>query len=45
MINFLLIVSMVFNDVMDLTIAPVTVEALESRTEGWIAGLQMAAIS
>ncbi len=30
---------------MDLDLSPDDVEALETRTEGWIAGLQMAAIS
>ncbi len=33
------------NDVMDLRLAPAEVEALEKRTEGWIAGLQLAALS
>ncbi len=32
-------------EVMGLTIEPAVVEALEARTEGWIAGLQMAALS
>jgi LuxR family maltose regulon positive regulatory protein len=31
--------------VMGLDVAPAEVEALEQRTEGWIAGLQMAALS
>ncbi|MGD8818776.1 MAG: LuxR C-terminal-related transcriptional regulator [Anaerolineae bacterium] len=33
------------NDAMGLDLAPEDVVALEARTEGWIAGLQMAAIS
>lgn len=33
------------NDVMDLDLSARDVDALEERTEGWIAGLQMAAIS
>ena len=33
------------NDVMGLNISPEDVTALEARTEGWIAGLQMAALS
>lgn len=33
------------NDVMSLVLSPEDVAALESRTEGWIAGLQMAALS
>jgi LuxR family transcriptional regulator, maltose regulon positive regulatory protein len=33
------------NSVMDLDLSDVEVAALEARTEGWIAGLQMAAIS
>ncbi|MEM7346912.1 MAG: tetratricopeptide repeat protein [Chloroflexota bacterium] len=33
------------NHVMDLTLLPEDVAALERRTEGWIAGLQLAAIS
>ncbi len=33
------------NDVMDLRLDAESVAALEERTEGWIAGLQMAAIS
>lgn len=33
------------NQVMDLNLAPENIAALESRTEGWIAGLQLAAIS
>jgi LuxR family maltose regulon positive regulatory protein len=33
------------NEVMHLGLAPQEVEALESRTEGWIAGLQLAALS
>ncbi|MFO7635551.1 MAG: hypothetical protein R6W76_23595, partial [Caldilinea sp.] len=33
------------NDVMALALAPDDIAALEERTEGWIAGLQMAALS
>ena len=33
------------NDVMGLELSPKDVSALEDRTEGWIAGLQMAALS
>ena len=33
------------NDVMGLTLTPADVAALEARTEGWIAGLQLAAQS
>lgn len=33
------------NQVMSLNLAPEDVEALETRTEGWIVGLQLAAIS
>ncbi|MCP4289032.1 MAG: hypothetical protein GY792_32195, partial [Gammaproteobacteria bacterium] len=33
------------NDVMGLYLSPEEVTALEARTEGWIAGLQMAALS
>lgn len=33
------------NDTMGLTLAPTDVERLESRTEGWIAALKLAAIS
>jgi len=33
------------NDVMGLDLAAADVEALEQRTEGWIAGLQLAALS
>ena len=33
------------NRVMDLTLLPEDIAALETRTEGWIAGLQMAALS
>jgi LuxR family maltose regulon positive regulatory protein len=33
------------NDVMGLELSPRDIEALEDRTEGWIAGLQMAALS
>ncbi|UCC65140.1 MAG: LuxR family transcriptional regulator, partial [Anaerolineae bacterium] len=33
------------NDAMGLALSPEDVAALEARTEGWIAGLQMAAIS
>ena len=34
-----------FNDVMGLAITPEQVAVLERRTEGWIAGLQLAALS
>ncbi len=34
-----------FNDVMGLHLAPAQVAALEARTEGWAAGLQLAALS
>jgi LuxR family maltose regulon positive regulatory protein len=33
------------NDVMGLDLSPADVAALEARTEGWIAGLQMAALA
>ncbi|MGY4643831.1 LuxR C-terminal-related transcriptional regulator [Cellulomonas sp. URHB0016] len=33
------------DDVMDLTLTPADVAALEGRTEGWIAALQLAALS
>jgi LuxR family maltose regulon positive regulatory protein len=33
------------NDIMDLGLPPENVAALDSQTEGWIAGLQMAALS
>jgi LuxR family maltose regulon positive regulatory protein len=33
------------NQVMGLQLAPAEIKALEARTEGWIAGLQMAALS
>jgi LuxR family maltose regulon positive regulatory protein len=33
------------NDAMELALSPQDVAALDSRTEGWVAGLQMAAIS
>jgi LuxR family maltose regulon positive regulatory protein len=33
------------NDVMDLQLDPALVAALEMRTEGWVAGLQLAALS
>ncbi len=33
------------NQVMDLNLSPDDIAALENRTEGWIAGLQLAAIS
>ncbi|HYD10873.1 MAG TPA: hypothetical protein VEA78_12300, partial [Acidimicrobiales bacterium] len=33
------------NDVMGLSLEPALVDALESRTEGWAAGLQLAALS
>jgi LuxR family maltose regulon positive regulatory protein len=38
-------VSQFLNEVMRLGLAPADVRALLSRTEGWIAGLQMAAVS
>jgi LuxR family maltose regulon positive regulatory protein len=34
-----------FNGMMGLKLAPETIAALEARTEGWIAGLQLAAVS
>ncbi|MEJ2734758.1 MAG: LuxR C-terminal-related transcriptional regulator [Anaerolineae bacterium] len=34
-----------FNDVIDLNLKPEQVEALHERTEGWIVGLQLAALS
>ncbi len=34
-----------FNDTIGLALTPVAVEALANRTEGWIAGLQLAALS
>lgn len=34
-----------FNQVMDLNLSTEDVAALETRTEGWIAGLQVAALS
>jgi LuxR family maltose regulon positive regulatory protein len=33
------------NDIMGLELSPEQIEALERRTEGWIAGLQLAALS
>ena len=33
------------NDLMDLNMSPSDIAALEKRTEGWIAGLQLAALS
>lgn len=33
------------NDIMRLDLPPIDIAALEERTEGWIAGLQMAALS
>lgn len=33
------------SEVMGLTLSPENIEALEARTEGWIAGLQLAALS
>ncbi len=33
------------NDIMRLDLGPIDIAALEERTEGWIAGLQMAALS
>ncbi len=33
------------NQTMNLSLTPQAIEALESRTEGWIAGLQLAALS
>ncbi|NMC80515.1 MAG: hypothetical protein GYA59_14230 [Chloroflexi bacterium] len=38
-------VALFFQQVMGLRLPPETVQALEERTEGWITGLQMAAIS
>ncbi len=38
-------VSIFLNSVMGLNLPPAEIHALESRTEGWIAGLQMAALS
>jgi len=38
-------VAIFLNTVMGLSLAPVEVGALESRTEGWIVGLQLAALS
>jgi len=37
--------AMLFNDVMDLHLQPQQVAALNLRTEGWIVGLQLAALS
>jgi LuxR family maltose regulon positive regulatory protein len=37
--------SIFLNQVMDLSLSPEHVKALEVRTEGWIAGLQLAALS
>ncbi|HEX9028407.1 MAG TPA: LuxR C-terminal-related transcriptional regulator [Anaerolineales bacterium] len=37
--------SLFLNQVMGLEISPENIAALEARTEGWIAGLQMAALS
>ncbi|MCB9109305.1 MAG: hypothetical protein H6633_34460 [Anaerolineales bacterium] len=34
-----------FNQVMGLSLSPRDIAALEARTEGWIAGLQLAALS
>jgi ATP/maltotriose-dependent transcriptional regulator MalT len=34
-----------FNETMNLSLAPEQIAALETRTEGWIAGLQLAALS
>jgi len=34
-----------FNDLMDLDLPPQDLAALERRTEGWVAGLQLAALS
>ena len=34
-----------FNQVMNLSLAPENISILEERTEGWIAGLQMAAVA
>ena len=36
---------MFLNDVMQLQLDPALVAALEERTEGWAAGLQLAALS
>lgn len=38
-------VAQFLNDVMGLSLTPETVTELETRTEGWITGLQMAALS
>lgn len=38
-------ISEFFNKTMGLTISPDDISALEARTEGWIAGIQLAAIS
>ncbi len=38
-------VTQFLNEIMNLKLAPDQIEKLEHRTEGWIAGLQMAAIS
>ncbi|MBU1683739.1 hypothetical protein KJ742_07415, partial [Patescibacteria group bacterium] len=38
-------VAIFLNDVFNLSLTPTQITALENRTEGWIAGLQMAAIS
>jgi LuxR family maltose regulon positive regulatory protein len=37
--------AILFNDVIDLNLSPEQVEALNERTEGWIVGLQLAALS
>jgi LuxR family maltose regulon positive regulatory protein len=34
-----------FNEVSELALSPTAIAALENRTEGWIAGLQLAALS
>ncbi len=38
-------IALFLNDVMGLTLTPGALFALEARTEGWIAGLQLAALS
>jgi LuxR family maltose regulon positive regulatory protein len=37
--------SMLLNDLLDLELAPADVEGLQARTEGWAAGLYLAALS
>ena len=38
-------VGVFFNEIMKLDLAPEEIAMLKTRTEGWIAGLQLAAIS